>query len=294
MRLLEEPYWTPDGTLDFPFMYVYNTATFTDGQNFLNLVQQLQGDSAFVLRRIMGVPLNVAAPSAGKFNYRNPNGEYAAGNASTGIIVPPTWPVVPEKLYRVNDQIAFDLYDVLRNNTVCSEGTIYNSQIAFSGVKRFPQGTGYPKQVTPYRYYEKAFTYDFSLTVNWAHFDGHGNAQPSQRFNQQMDNWDFELCSIRISQPGSTGALTTNDFQISLYDPNLHAFSNNPVNQLFYNAGRPTPSTSPANQATFPTPTVLYPAGSAITFDITSMLCAASLPQVYDIAFMGIRRINCQ
>lgn len=294
MRLIEEPYWTPDGTLDFPFTYVYDASALTDAVNFQNIAVQLQGDSAFVLRRIMGVPLCVDTPAnGGRFNFRNANGSYAAGNPSSGIILPNVFPIVPEKLYRVNDQIAIDLYKVLRDHTTCSEGTIYNSQIAFTGVKRFGKGSGYPKQVTPYRYREFPFSYTFPLTINWAHFDVNGNAQPSQRFNVQMDNWDFELMRVTISEQGETGALAGNDFRIMLYDPNLHAFSTAPLNQGFVNGARISPALAGAYQATFPTPTVLYPAGSAITFDITSMLCASALPETYDIVFQGVRRINC-
>ena len=65
MRIIEEPYLTPDGTLDTPFTYVYDTSAFTDGVNMLNIAQQLQGDSAFILRRIMGVPTVVDTAANG-------------------------------------------------------------------------------------------------------------------------------------------------------------------------------------------------------------------------------------
>ena len=260
MRIIEEPYLTPDGTLDFPFAYVYPTTTLTDGTNILNISQQLQGDSAFILRRIMGVPTTVASAAAGgKFNFKNASGNYANGNPSTGIIVPNTWPVVPEKLYRTNDQISFDLYNTLRQFTACGETPIYTSQIAFMGVKRFAKGSTYPRQITPYKYREVRYSYAYELTINWSYFDSFGNVQPPQRFNQQLDNFDFELLRISISQPGSSGALTTPDFAMTLYDPNMHQFSSNPMVQGFYNAGRPTPATSSPYQATFPCPSQIYP-----------------------------------
>lgn len=294
MRIIEEPYLTPDGTLDFPFAYVYDTSALTDGQNILNISQQLQGDSAFILRRIMGVPTVVAAAaSAGKFNFKNASGTYANGNPTSGIIVPDTWPVVPEKMYRQNDQISFDLYNTLRQVTACGLTPIYSSQIAFMGVKRFAKGSTYPRQITPYKYREVRYAYAYELTVNWAHFGASGLANPPQRFNQQLDNFDFELLRISISQPGANGALTTPDFSMTLYDPNMHGFSSAPMLQGFYNAGRPTPATSSPYQATFPTPSQIYPAGGYITFDITSLLCSTSLPQSYEILFDGIWRYPC-
>ena len=294
MRIIEEPYLTPDGTLDTPFAYVYDTSALTDGQNILNISQQLQGDSAFILRRIMGVPTVVAsAASGGRFNFKNASGTYANGNPSTGIIVPNTWPVVPEKLYRTNDQISFDLYNTLRQFNACSATPIYASQIAFMGVKRFANGSTFPRQITPYKYREVHYAYAYELTINWAHFAANGSVNPPQRFNQQMDNFDFELLRISISQPGGTGALTTPDFAMQLYDSNMHQFSSAPMLQGFFNAGRPTPATSSPYQATFPCPSQIYPAGGYITFDITSLLCSTSIPQAYEILFDGIWRYPC-
>lgn len=294
MRIIEEPYLTPDGTLDFPFAYVYDAGKLTDGTSVFNISQQLQGDSQFILRRIMGVPAVVnSAALGGRFNYKNPSGNYANGNPSTGIVVPNTWSVVPEKLYRVNDQISFDLYNVLRQNNACGGTPIYASQIAFMGVKRFGAHSGYPRQVTPYKYREVKYSYAYELTINWAHFDTSGNVQSARRFNQQMDNFDFELLRISISKNPSGSALTTPDFSIQLYDPNMHQFSSGPLLQGYMNAGRPTPQTSSPYQATFPTPSQIYPAGGQITFDITSLLCSTSIPQSYEILFDGIWRYPC-
>jgi hypothetical protein len=294
VRIIEEPYLTPDGTLDFPFSYVYDTSAFTDGINVLNISQQLQGDSDFILRRVMGVPTVVDTPAnGGKFTLRNANGSLANGNPTAGIIVPNTWPVVPEKMYRVNDQISFDLYQTLRSFVACSATPAYASQIAFMGVKRFGKGSTYPRQITPYRYREVSYRYAYELTINWPHFDASGRVEPAHRFNQQLDNFDFELLRVSISQPGSTSALTTPDFMIQLYDPNMHQFSNGPMLQGFVNAGRPTAATSSPYQATFPTPSQIYPAGGYITFDITSLLCSTSVPQSYEILFDGIWRYPC-
>lgn len=296
MRILEEPYFSPDGTVDFPWSYVFDASSLADGNNVLNLAQQLAGDSDFVLRRIIGVPTVIASAAAGgRFNYKNASGQYANGNNITGICMPNVWPVLPEKLYRVNDQIGFDLYDVLRASTVCAEGTTHaGAQIAFMGVRRFPAISTYPKQVTPYQFREVSYTYSYPLTIDWPHFDANGIVSPPRRFIQPMDNFDFELLSISISAAAGGGTLLTNDFQITVFDPNLHMFSDKALNQSYINSGRTSPSQAPPYQATFPTPSQIYPRGAAITFDITSMLCSGQLPLSYNIAFQGIWRYPCQ
>ena len=294
MRVIEEPYLTPDGTLDFPFTYVYDTSALTDGYNVLNISQQLQGDSDFILRRIMGLDTVLATKAnGGKWNLRNANGTLVSGNPTTGILQHAVWPVVPEKLYRVNDQISFDLYNTLRAFNVCGATPIYASQVAFHGVKRFGLGSTYPRHITPYKYREVSYRYAYELTINWAHFDTSGRVQPAQRFNQQIDNFDFELLRISISSPGSTSSLTTQDFQIQLYDPNMHQFSSGPLLQGFVNAGRPTAATPGHYESTFPTPSQIYPKGGYITFDITSLLCSTQLPLSYEILFDGIWRYPC-
>jgi hypothetical protein len=293
-RIIEEPYYSPDGTLDFPFLYVYDAGSLVDGSNVLSISKQLQGDSDFILRRIVGVPNCVATPAnAGKFTYYDHNRRCADGVPNSGIILPGVWPVVPEKLYRVNDQITFSLFNILRSSNVCAEGTSYNSQIVFQGVKRYGRGSTLPRQITPYRYREVRYTYAYSLTINWSHFTAGGIVQPPQRFVQQMDNVDFELLGIRISQPGAAGALTTMDFNITLYDANNHAFSDAAVNQGYINSARVSASACSPYQSCFPTPTQLYPAGGAIVFDITSKLCISALPQSYEIDFDGLWRIPC-
>ena len=297
MRSELEPYRTPEGKVDFPFAYVFDATGITDGLASLqNLPLQLQGDSEFVLRSIRGVNLCVNTPvNGGRFNYRNSSDNYANGNPSSGIIFPPNWPVLPEKLYpHENAAIHFDLYQTLRNFTACGNTPIYNSYIAFFGVKRF---SGAKPYVTPYRYWEQKYAYTFDLTISWSHFDAAGVVQPPRRFFVLMDRYDFELMRISVSdttpggQAGPPGALTTNDFQIMAFDPNMRQFSSLPLNVVFVNSGRPTAATAPQYQPSL-APSVVYPVGSAITFDITSMLCnVAQAPRTYNILFEGIWRI---
>ena len=86
MRIIEQPYVTPPGYVDFPFAYVYDGTALTDGATYNQVTKQLPGDSDFILRRIVGVPNVVAASSAGgRFNFKNASGSYAAGNTGLGI-----------------------------------------------------------------------------------------------------------------------------------------------------------------------------------------------------------------
>ncbi len=298
MNLIEQPYITPDGKYDFPFAYVYDATALTDGVSYQDIQIPMQGDSDFILRHIAGVNLCVdTAANGGRFNFKNASRQYAIGNPSTGIVFPKNWPVLPEKLYKFNEAIWIDLYKVLRDVTTCGGTPIPNSFIAFFGVKRFDVGRGYLMGKTPYKYKEMAQRYEYTLTINWNHFATGTTPQQPHRFIQQMDNYDFELLRISVSATAATGTLTTNDFMMTLYDPHMHQLSNLPLNQGFFNAGKPTPATQPPYQGCFPVPSIVYPAGSAITFDVTSMICSvpvAPAPDLtYNISFEGIWRLPC-
>lgn len=295
MKLLEQSYITPVGYRDFPFAYVYDGSGLTDATTYQDIQIPLQGDSDFILRHIAGVTnvVNTAA-LGGKWNFKGHSRQYAIGNQSTGIVAFPNWPVVPEKKFAYNESIWIDLYNVLRGNNACSGTPVYFSSIAFFGVKRFRDAAGYRTQQTNYRYKEMTQRWEFSLTINQpAYATGTTTPNPPQRFIQLMDNFDFELLRISIGQNGSTGTLQTQDFSVTLYDPNMHQLSNNPIPQGYFNTGKPTPQTQPAYQGCFPVPSLVYPAGSSITMDVTSLLCPAQVPQTYDVSFEGIWRLPC-
>ena len=100
MRYREEPYRTPPGTLDAPFVYVYDASALTDGQTYQDVAKSIQGDSDFVLRVIRGLDTVLAAAPNGKFSYKNPNGSYCDGQyalggqaASRGVVMPKNWTV---------------------------------------------------------------------------------------------------------------------------------------------------------------------------------------------------------
>jgi hypothetical protein len=294
MRIIEQPYQTPPGFVDSPFAYVYDGTQLTDGVSYQSVTKQLQGDSDFILRRIIGVPNVIAsAASGGRFNYRNASQSYSAGNPGAGICFNNVWPVVPEKAYPKNTQIVFDLYNVSRAFTACGETPVYNSFIAFLGVKRFTQNQGYRTNTTPYKFRPLKYSYSYTLTIDWAHFNAAGAPNASQQFSQLLDTYDFELLRITACKFGSTGTLTTNDFRMTLYDANSHQLSDMPLNQGFINNGRRTPALGPPYSGLMPVPSLVYPGGSQITFDITSQLCSTQLPQTYNVTFDGIWRVPC-
>ena len=293
MRYREEPYRTPPGTLDAPFVYVYDASALTDGQTYQDVAKSIQGDSDFVLRVIRGLDTVLAAAPNGKFSYKNPNGSYCDGQyalggqaASRGVVMPKNWPVVPEKLYGANTSIRFDLYDVLRAAN-CERSPVYYSQIAFCGVKRFPSQQGYSYGQTTYAWRPLKYGYTLPLTIDWAYSAG---ATP-QRFIVPMEQYDFELQRISIcAASGTAGALATADFQVMLYDANMHQLSDLPLNQGFLNNGKVAANQAPQYQAIFPVPPLVYPQSSNITLDITSLLCSDE-PQDYSLLFDGIWRV---
>ena len=279
-RYIEEPYRTPPGSLDAPFIYVYDASSLTDGLTYNNVALPIQGDSDFVLRAIRGVNTVVDAAPIGAFDYKNPNGTYTSGEfallgvaAIRGIFFPRNWPVVPEKLFKANTSIQFDLTNVLRANTACALGAIYYSQIAFCGVKRFSVQQGYTRGDTDYDYRSMQFSYSVALTLTWGYWDGVARAIP-RRIQIPMEQYDFELLRMKVClASGATGALTTPDVQVTVYDANMHQLSDKPLNQAFINSGKVAANRAPLYQGVFPVPPLVYPKGSQITLDVSSMVC---------------------
>jgi hypothetical protein len=297
--LMEEPYRTPLGSLDVPFVYVFDATGIADGQaQVLNLAKPTQGDSDFILRRIVGINNCVAGAPNGKFNYRNASMSLANSGQSTGVVAAPNWVVLPEKMYSKNTQISFDLFNTLRNvraNCGISGGSpndIFTSYIGFFGVKRF---TGQVRTLnTPYKYREQKYAYAYDLTINWPAFVGTNlNPDRAHRFSQPINNWDFELQRVAFCTQGSTALLGDDQFSITLYDANKNAMSDLPLNQSYVNNSQVGTTLSAPYSGIFPVPTVVYPAGSEIQFDITSNLCPNELPISYQILFDGIWRVGC-
>lgn len=293
MNYTIEPYQTPEGYTDFPFTYVFDATGLTDGVTINNLSKPTQGDSDFILRQILGMDTVVdTAANGGKVQMYNAS---KSKMTSAPIIAPASWPILPEKRYKYNEEITFDLQKTLRAFNACGGTPIFTSFIGFRGVKRFHGNPGYNVGKTPYAWREVPQVYSYNLTVNFAHYASATNVNPPQRFIVPLDNYDFELFRVLVSQPGPTSAvgLTTNDFGVTLYDANGHALSDLPVPVLMMSSAKPTSHTRQKYRSVFPVPPLVYPAASQIVFDVTSFLCSTSLPQSYNIAFQGVWRVPC-
>lgn len=274
--LLVETYKTPQGYLDFPYFYVFDATQLVNGQTYLNLPIQIQGDADFVCRRVTGI--RTVLPANGLYQiYSGGGGQwfqapcYASSASRTAL---------PERIYPYDSAITFDLYNVLRATGPASLLTPA-AYLAFQGVKRFrvPVSPGIPSGITPYRYREAKYTYQATIAVPPA-----GGA-PSV-FTVELHNRDFELERISITNTATGVALATIDFLIMLQDSNGHNFSNIPLNPDFLNNAF---ARWPVVKSVFPVPPVVYPAGGAIRFEITSLLFPAGAQ--YDFSFDGIERV---
>ena len=274
-----EGYKVPPGYLDFPFVYVYDGRALTDGNTYYDIALPMQGDSDFILRRITGIQTLVS--TTGQFRFRGANGAYAMSNPVLAGANSRT--VLPERVYPYNTAIRFDLLSVARQSVACSGDTIFTAFLAFQGVKRFIATPGVPtgKSAYQYREYKWGFPIDLTLAV----FNG---ADPV-RFIVPINDYDFELQRIAITYADGT-AVTSPDFGVTLFDPNRHAFSNLPLNVDFINNAFVRFA---SQKSVFPVPSILYPTGSQIVFDVSSYLCETGGDQDYQILFDGLQRLPC-
>lgn len=284
-------YKTPEGKVDVPYAYVFDASGLTDGHDYKNLAVVIDHDSQFVLRRVAGLNLVVNSNATGKFRCHQQNqlqmqqSPIKPGLLLDGATVSGCLPILPEAIYQPNSSIPFELYNVLRNFTADTVD-IYNSFLAFCGVRRYDIGGIYVHK-TPYPYRELPYTYTYALNLNWAHWTGAANGVPTNPrvFTIPIYEDDFELSAIGVTY--SDGSLvTTNDFQMSLYDASKsQIFSSLPLNLPYLNWNAPAQYGRPV----YPVPPIVYPIRGIIQFAITSMLPFGT-SNTYTIHFMGIKR----
>lgn len=279
-----EPYRTPPGFYDVPYLYAYDGSALTDGINYRNVPLDVGFDNAgFVLRQIAGRP-TIAA----RVQVRDSFAPLTAAE-ELGAALPATYPVCPEREYRPNSIITFDLFNVLRANNAALPVIIYYPQLVFQGVRRYEGQASYPGP-SGYRYYAKPFSYTTNIAITWAGTD----ANP-RRFFVPVDDLDFELQSITVVRTQRAGvasyAVPFGEFQLKLFDARPRELSNIPINDFLVIDNAPV--TGGLYNNAFPVPGVLYKAGSVIQFDIVSLQLAAWLNAAYDITFWGERRVPC-
>lgn len=213
--------------VDRPWVYVFDASALTNGQNYAGLSIPVLQDSDFVLRKISGVRL-----VASTFIYRRNQVSLFAKPISTVGAAGQDWPVVPELIFSAASSIEFDLTNVQKNAIANGIGnpTLFASQIAFQGVRRF-----YNQSVTPPKpYRECPFVFSNTRVTSTPGFPPpyNAHAQPIKIITPQPELFDFELrlFGFHIYQtsvgPGSWNSGFT---EMELFDVANNSTSSRPV-----------------------------------------------------------------
>jgi hypothetical protein len=210
----------------------------------------------------------------------------AASNAGYGQMV-----VLPEVKYPVNGNIRFDLTNITQ---ALAAAGLAASQLVFSGVRRRPGDISDPAP-SSYKYYEKPFSFPYTLSINNYGIVG-GVIQPSVQSIIPVTEYDFELRRVELSLQSTD---QTSQFKILLYNQDWRQTANLPVlsnlfchiNPTVHTGGEPFSGRELSFQ---PCPPLLYRVNSVIRFDIFSLLVSpTALPQTFQLLFNGVRRIPC-
>lgn len=283
----EIPYKTPEGFVDDPFIYVFDGAGLTDGVNALNLAQPILLRDDFILRRIVGV----RGLTTTGFLYRSPTG---SERSSAPFVPGNNYGVAPELLYPGESQIGFDLITVARAAIACGADPILAAaRIGFQGVRRRRALASFAVGhfESAYRYYEIPFSYSFPLSVDWFHYVVAPNTESVRSFGLLISNYDFELQTIRVTRTNGVAAgtvPTTEEFSAAFYDASgYNRLSSGMLPLSWWNQRRAANFNS-----VFPVPSMVYPVGTEIRFDIQSNICNTDpdFPRTYQIDFQGVAR----
>lgn len=259
-----------------PYAYVFDASSLTDGANYgrLQLPMTDLERVPFLLTRISG--LNRVAAAMQLYRPGSWDSLFSAP-ARIGAEYLLSAPLVVQS----SQSLVFDLQTVARQVGACGADPIYTSYLTFFGGRAVPgdreaAGPASPAKRLPY-------TYRFDLSIDWWRYvsvPGGPNERP-RVFEIAIDKtFDFELGRIRIRR--SDGVAADTDFAVQLLDPLRYHTSSAPllagsINELVRRA------------CVFPVPTMTYRRGTALRFEITSLLCNSTvvLPQTYEISFEG-------
>lgn len=277
-----EPYRTPPGYFDLPYIFVYNGDALTDGANYANIFVGVADDLAgFALRQVMGRD-KIAARIQLRDSFASLTG------ADAGIVMPLTYPIAPERFITPVGSLNMDLFNVFRANRP-GQPAIFFAQIAFQGVRRYQGDSLYPGE-SDYKYREKPFTYTQTVTVNWPGTD----TQPRKFSIAITEGCDFELQRITIVRSALAGAATNVtpncEIKLQLFEQYAKQLSNAPVLDVYLNDA--VVGGVGAYNGLFPVPGVLFRRMSFIRYEVTSLLTPGMLNGVYDISFHGVRRVQ--
>jgi hypothetical protein len=275
---------------DLPFLYTFDTDNLADGQNYLDVALPMVDNADFIFRRVVGVRNVVDIPAnGGLWQWRDSKRQDRASG--------PYQPlqeelIIPEVMFSYGAELSLDLYASLRaNRPYAVPGSVpnYLSQLAFQGVKRYWGGGG---METQYRYRTMDYTITENVQINWA-----GRIAPAyilpenpRQFSVRVDDYDFNLQAVGLfMQTALAAAPVVSDgfVKIMLYGPRQEQLSLTPVLDSYV-----VPQNGAFNNV-FPAPTIVYPAGSILRFDITSLLLDTEVPGVLTVNLIGERRIPC-
>ena len=266
-------YITPAGYGDCWYQYAYDAGGLADGTQYSDLQIPVL-DYDFIARHwagwetVIDTPANSGAIQA----YNDIKQQYASAPLAFGSF-PQGQVIVPEKTYRVNSAIKFDLYKTLRANN----SGIYASQLVWTGVRRIPGSASDPAP-SPFNFKRVRQHYPFSLTVQQA------PVAPAL-YSIPITDFDFELERVEL-----TPFSAPSKFAITLQDNNKINRSNVPIDCLRF--CHSDPSKSNGQLSFWPAPPILYKVNSSINFQINSRIGAGG-PLTFQMLFVGSRRIPC-
>lgn len=266
-------YVTVPGFGDTYYAYAFNAGSLTNGNSYLlQKIDVLNWD--FICRHWAGWETVIDTPANGGLvkAYDDIGRDWSHLPLAFGSF-PQGQVVLPEKRYRVNSEIKFDLVKVLK----AANGGVNASQLVFSGVRRIPGWASDPAP-SDFTYKPVNFAYPFTLTVQQA------PVAPAQ-YTIQITDYDFVLERIEL-----TPYSFPSKFSMTLYDMNNVARSNVPIDAL--RICHSDPALSNGELSFFPAPPLLYKVNSAIKLDIISRIGAGG-PLTFQMQFVGHRRIPC-
>jgi len=314
-------YQTPDGYGDTFFIYNLNgeDIPISNGGSYTLIGLPVQ-DGMFVCRVWSGGILLVNATTGTVQMYDGVRNAWFQLPILQSTNFPPSLAVLPEKVYRDNTALRFDLTNVNLNVNANGTASVYADQMAWYGVKR-TQGNVSDPLSSSYKYYEKPFSYPVPITLtNYGPSDGMGNPIPGlsapTQYTQLIQDYDFELRRIGVSQIGGAppppgdpafleipggagGGLLSYDspFKIMLYDATWRQRMTVPILcELLCHSNSTTqpPNPTPMPNNAWPCPPLMYQVNSVIRFDIFSLIPTGdALPVNLMLTFEGVRRIGC-
>lgn len=292
-------YSAPDGYYDTPFVYTYDASALNDSQSYYSLSVPVDGDSLFLLRRAAG-----QRTVADLYRLYGHDGAPLCSEF-WNMTIPALWdiPIVPQRAYPPSGFIRFDLGSVSKaSKTPGGSGSaqVFLSTLVFQGVKRF-RGKNPLSAVgmlpSQGKYHLRPYTYRTTITVDWNvyRYDSGGTVlgfSAPRQFSIPVNDYAFEVGRMSLlttsgaSWPGGSG-VDAAQIKMMLYDWQGHQVFKDPIEDRYVFANTDLSD----RLVSVLSPSLVYPPGSMILFDVYSLLFAADLPAHYEIAVQGMQRI---